>query len=109
MIDQGDDALQKLSWDQRITEHMAKQSWEAANNPAGTRRNPPLRAQIKSPYFWLTFVATGAAFFVFDTAKHGWVYAIAGVLYLGALLAGALARRDARTASLARVSTTEEP
>jgi hypothetical protein len=36
---------------------MARRSWEAANDPEQTSKRPPLREQIKSPYFWVAMLA----------------------------------------------------
>ncbi len=86
---------------------MARQSWEAANDPA-RYRNPPFREQIRSPYYWLSILALGATALVWSAAKPGWVYALAAALYLFGLLASVAARRDARAAGLRRRTTDEK-
>jgi hypothetical protein len=91
------DAPKKASWDGRFAERLARESWEAANDPA-RRRNPPFREQIKSPYYWLAILAIGGVELITRTANAGWLYALAAVLYLFALFAGATARRHARAA-----------
>jgi hypothetical protein len=98
----------KVPWDQRLTEHLARQSREAANDPA-RRRNPPFREQIRSPYYWLSILALGALMLIWTAAKPGRVYALAAILYVIALLASAAARRDARAAGLRCASTTVYP
>lgn len=95
--------MKKAPWDQRLTEHLARQAWEAANNPA-RRQNPSFREQLRSRYYWLYLLALGGAMLIMYTAKAGWLYGLAVVLYLIALLASAAARRDARAASLRRTA-----
>jgi hypothetical protein len=97
----------KLSWDQRVTERMARQSWQAANDPARRRENPSLWAQIRSPYYWFAVLAFGAAALIWFAAGSGWPHAFAAVLYVVALIASALSRRDARRSGLRRTSTTD--
>lgn len=87
----------KVSWDQRLTERLARESWEAANDPARRRRNPSIWAQIRSPYYWVAVLAFGVAVLIWF-ASPGWSRAVAAVLYVVSLLASALARRDARAA-----------
>jgi len=88
-------------------EHLARGSWEVANDPARRRRNPPFREQIRSPYYWLSVLALGGTILIWHTAKPGWMYALAAVLYVVSLLGIALSRRDARAAGL-RSSTTDD-
>lgn len=83
------------SWDERFLQYLARQSWEAANDPA-THRNPSFWTQVKSPYYWLAVAAFGGSFVIWLVAGHGWPRAIAALLYVFSLLAGALSRRDAR-------------
>jgi hypothetical protein len=61
---------------------MARQSWEAANGPAWESKRPPLREQIRSPYFWVAMFVGAAAFSIFDTVKQGWGDGLAGALYV---------------------------
>lgn len=89
------DAPKKAPWDQRLTEHLARQSWAAANDPA-RRRNPSFRAQIKSPYYWFGVLSLGGAGAIWLAATPRWLHAVAAGLYVVSLLASALARRDAR-------------
>jgi hypothetical protein len=72
---------------------MARQSWEAANDPAQARKRPPLRDQIKSPYFWVAMLAAVGVFAVLEVSKSGWAYGLVAALYLVGLLASARARR----------------
>jgi hypothetical protein len=98
----------RAPWDQRLAEGMARESWEAANDPeAYRRRNPPLREQIRSPCFWLSMLAAAAASFVFFSAKPGWTAALALVLYLGAVVAGRIGIRHVRAARLLRNAAKE--
>jgi len=97
----------KAFWDQRLTERLARESWEAANDPAGRRRNPSVREQIRSPYYWFAVLAMGVAAVLWFAASPGWPHALAAVLYVVSLLGTALSRRDARAAGL-RSSTTDE-
>jgi len=87
---------------------MARQSWEAANNPAGRLPRPKLKELIRSPYYWLQLPAMAGILLALHVVKTGWAYALAGVLYLACLIAGQLARRDVRAASLPRTSTKEQ-
>jgi hypothetical protein len=82
----------KAPWDQRLTEGMAQRSWEAANDPKQSRR-PPLREQIKSPYFWLAMLAAASVLAVLEVSKSGWAYGLAAALYIVGLVASARARR----------------
>lgn len=99
------DGRTKAPWDQRLTERLARESWEAANDPARHSRNPSFGAQIRSPYWWFAVVAFGATVLIWLIASHGWPRALAAVLYLVALLANVLARRDARAAGLPTETT----
>lgn len=83
----------KAPWDRRLGEHMARQSWEAANDPARRRRNPTLREQIRSPYFWVAMLAAAGVLAILAVSKEGWAYGFAGALYIIGLLASARARR----------------
>jgi hypothetical protein len=83
----------KTPWDQRLTERMAQQSWEAANDPARARRNRPLRKQVRSPYFWVAMGTIVAAFSVLRVSEEGWAFGLAGALYLAGLVASARANR----------------
>jgi hypothetical protein len=85
----------KVPWDQRLTEHLARQAREAANDPARRHRNPPFREQIRSPYYWLSIIAFGATLLIGRGGKPGWMYGLVVVLYLLALIAGEAARRHA--------------
>jgi hypothetical protein len=87
---------------------MARESWEAANDPARRPQNPPFREQIRSPYYWLSVLALGGTILISRAANPGWLYALAVVLYLVALLASAAARRDARAAGMRRGTTDEK-
>ena len=98
----------KPDWDQRLAEHLARASWEAANDPARRGRNPPFREQITSPYYWVSVLASLAMFAIWLATKNGWPHALALVLYLVALCTGGLARRDARIAGSRRTATTDE-
>jgi acyl dehydratase len=88
------DESPKAPWDQRLVERMARQSWEAANDPARARRNPPFREQIKSPYFWVAMLAGVAGLAIFNTVKQGWGYGLGATLYIAGLLVSARARRN---------------
>jgi hypothetical protein len=98
----------KVPWDQTLTEHLARESWEAANDPARRGRSPSFWAQVRSPYYWFAVLACGAAVLIWLAANHGSPRAIAAVLYVASLLASALARRDARAAVLPSRTTDEE-
>jgi hypothetical protein len=102
------DTPKKAPWDQRLTEHLARQSWEAANDPARRPQNPPFREQIRSPYYWLSVLALGGTGLIWSVANPGWLYALAAALYLFALLASAAARRSARAAGLRRRTADEK-
>jgi len=99
----GDDP--KVPWDKRLTERLARKSWEAANDPARSGRSPSVREQIRSPYYWFGVLAFGVAAVLWLAASPGWPHALAAVLYVVALIASALARRDARAAGLRRGAT----
>jgi hypothetical protein len=86
-------------WDERLTERLARQSWEAANSLV-KRENPSFRAQISSPYYWLAVLAFGGAVALWLVADPGWLHALAAILYVVSLLATALSRRDARAKGL---------
>ena len=101
------DAPKKARWDERLIEHLAWESWEAANDPARRRRNPSFWAQIKSPYYWFAVLAFGVAAVLWLAAGPGWPHALAAILYVLSLLATALSRRDARAAGLPS-STTDD-
>jgi hypothetical protein len=100
-------APKKDPWDRRLIERLARQSWETANEPARRRRNPSVREQIRSPYYWFGVLAFGVAAVLWFAAGPGWPRALAAVLYVVSLLGSALSRRDARAAGL-RSSTTGE-
>jgi len=100
-VDRTGDASRKVPWDQRFTEHLARQSWEAANDPA-RRRNPPFGQQVKSRYYWFSWVAFSAGALILLTANAGWLDALGGALYVVGLLASVAARRDARASGLRR-------
>jgi len=55
----------------------------------------------------LSVLALGGTILIWHTAKPGWMYALAAVLYVVSLLGIALSRRDARAAGL-RSSTTDD-
>jgi hypothetical protein len=95
------DASRKAPWDQRFTEHLARQSREAANDPA-RRRNPPFGQQVKSRHYWLAWVAFSAGALILLTANAGWLDALGGILYTFGFFAGVAARRDARASGLRR-------
>jgi hypothetical protein len=101
-------APKKASWDQRLIEDLARESWEAANDPARRRRNPSFWAQIRSPYYWFGVLAFGVAVLIWFAAGSGWPRAVAAVLYVVSLLASALARRDARAIGLHSGTTDEK-
>jgi len=48
----------KKAWDQRLTEHWARQAREAANNPRICNR-PGFREQVRSPLYWVGTAALG--------------------------------------------------
>lgn len=102
------DARRKTPWDQRLVERWARKSWEAANDPARRGRNPSFWAQARLPYYWFAVVMFGAAVLIWVAASHGWPRAVAAVLYVVALIANSLARRDARAADLPAVATDEK-
>jgi hypothetical protein len=83
----------KAPWDQRLAENMARQSWEAANDPAQARKRPPLREQIKSPYSWVAMLAAACVLAVLEVSNAGWAYGLAAALYLVGLVASPRARR----------------
>lgn len=87
------DETSKAPWNQRLTERMARQSWEAANDPARARRNRPLREQVRSPYFWVAMMAAVSIIAVSEVWKEGWEYGLAGALYIAGLVASARANR----------------
>lgn len=89
------DAARKVPWDQRFTEHLARQSRDAANDP-------PLGQQIRPRYFWLLWGAFSGGALIFITENGGWLDVLGGILYLVALLAMVAARRDARASGLRR-------
>lgn len=93
----------KLPWDRRLTERLARQSWDAANK--GLHRNPSFWAQMRSPYTWYGCLALIAAGVIHLATSHGWPQAIAAILYIASLLASVLARRDARANELRRSTT----
>lgn len=100
------DAQTKVPWDRRLTDRLARESWEVANDPA-RRSNPPFRQTIRSPYFWMSALVylAGAAFWTF--VKHGWGQGLGGVLYLGGFAGSVAAQRRVRTAELSRTTTDE--
>lgn len=100
-------APKKAGWDERLIDHLARESWEAANDPARRGRSPSFWAQVKSPYYWFAVLAFGVAAVLWLAAGSGWPRALAAVLYVVSLLASALSRRDARAAGL-RSSVTDE-
>ena len=57
--------------------------------------NPPVREQIRSPYFWLSMPVGGVVVLVWLIASAGWLHALALGLYLAASLVGTAASRDA--------------
>ena len=85
------DAEKNASWDQTLLDGMARQSWEAANNPEGRRRNPPLREQFRSPYFKLAMIAWVGGFLAYLLGESTWVRLVAVPFYLAALAMGRLA------------------
>jgi hypothetical protein len=95
------DASRKVPWDQRFTEHLARQSREAANAPARPR-NPPFGQQGKSRYYWLSWVAFSAGALILLTAHAGWLDALGATLYTFGFLASLAARKDARASGLRR-------
>jgi C4-dicarboxylate transporter len=72
---------------------MARQSWEAANDPALARKRPPLREQIKSPYFWVAILAATCVLAILEVSNAGWAYGLAAALYLVGLIASGMSRR----------------
>jgi hypothetical protein len=101
------DTTKRPPWDQRLAEGLVRESWEAANNPAGRLPNPPLREQFRSPYFKLAMIAWVGAFLTYLLGESTWVRLVAVPFYLAALVMGRLAARDARAASLLRNATKE--
>jgi hypothetical protein len=83
----------KAPWDQRLAEHLARQSREAANDPAQARKRPPLREQIRSPYFWVAMLTAACVLALLEISKSGWAYGLAAALYLVGLIASAMSRR----------------
>jgi len=83
----------KVPWDQRLTERLVRQAWEAANDPARARRNPRLREQIRSPYFWVATFSGPAIIALCEAVRQGWAYAAGAVLFVVGLLAAARANR----------------
>jgi hypothetical protein len=51
------------AWDQRLTEHWARQARKAANNPA-LRNRPSFHEQLRSPLYWLGTTAMGNAILI---------------------------------------------
>lgn len=103
-----DDAPMKASWDRKLTERLARESWEAANVPSRCLGNPSFRAQIRSPYYWLAALTFGAAVLILLAAGDGWPRTIVWGLYVLSSIANAFARRDARAARLRAVTTNEK-
>jgi hypothetical protein len=83
----------KAPWDQRLVERMARQAWDAANDPLRGAKRPTLREAIRSPYFWLATGAVVVAFSVLQISEQGWAFALAGALYVFGLLMTAIDRR----------------
>lgn len=103
------DAPEKTPWDRRLAERLARGSWEAANDPARRRQNPPFREQIRSPYSWLAILlAFGGAILIWRSTKLEWMQALGVVLYLLGFVANAVARRDALAAGTSRGTTDEK-
>jgi hypothetical protein len=98
-------APKKAPWDQRLAERLARKSWEAANDPSRCRRSPSFWAQLRSPYYWFGVLAFAAAVVIWLAAGSGWPRGVAAILYVMALLANALARRDARATGLPGATT----
>jgi hypothetical protein len=94
-------------WDQRLAEGMARQSWEAANDPAGRRGRPSFRDQRRSRYFKFAVVVSVGALVAFLLGNATWNGVLGGVLYLASLVLWRLTTVDARAASLARTATKE--
>lgn len=93
----GGGATKKVPWDRRLSEHMARKSWEAANDPA-RRSKPSFRTQIKSRYWWFAVLTFGGAVSIWFAAGSGWPRALAWALYVVSLIMSALSSRDARAA-----------
>jgi hypothetical protein len=51
------------AWDQRLTEHWARQARKAANDPVLPNR-PSFREQLRSPLYWLGTAAMGIAILI---------------------------------------------
>jgi hypothetical protein len=98
----------RAPWDQRLAEGLARQSWEAANNPAGRLQDPPMREQIRSPYYKLAALAWVGALVAYLIGEATWIRLAAAPLYIAGLVLGQLAFREARAASLLRNQTKEK-
>jgi hypothetical protein len=83
-------------WDVRLAERWARQAKEAANDPSRYER-PPLREQVRSPYFWLAPVAIGVGILMDSTnTARDWSGAVVAIGIGGVLGA---AQRDRRRRS----------
>jgi hypothetical protein len=94
-------------WDQRLADRMARQSWEAANDPAGRRGRPSFREQMRSRYFKFAVVVSVGALLTLFLGHATWNGVVGGALYLASLVLWRLTAVDARAASLARTATKE--
>jgi membrane associated rhomboid family serine protease len=85
---------QKVPWDWRLAERMARQSWEAANSPSQRRKPPPLKERARSIYFWAALSALLAGFvLVYLLRRNVWQEAIGIALYLAGTIVMALGNR----------------
>ena len=84
---------EKMPWDRRLAERLARGSWNAANDPARRLRNPRLREQMRSPYYWVSIVACGGAVLIWSAANAVWLHVLAAVLYVAGFIEIEFARR----------------
>lgn len=79
---------------------MARQSWEAANDPAGRLGRPSFSEQMRSRYFKFAVVVSVGAVLALLVGHAAWIRVGAGAFYLVSLVLWRLTVRDARAASL---------
>jgi len=94
-------------WDQRLAEGMARQSWEAANDPAGRLGRPSFSEQMRSRYFKFAVVVSVGTLLAFLVGHAIWIRVAAWAFYLVSIVLWRLTDRDARAASLLRSATKE--
>jgi hypothetical protein len=81
---------QRVAWDQKLTEELARDAWLQANRPEEYRRMR--RASVSSPWRWLLAAALIAAIWL---ANLRWSVAIAWTAYF--VLQSLLGRRVRRS------------